>query len=326
MKLYNILAAGLVVASVAMTSCNDDDTTYAPGFEGVEGQVVIAPTVNASYKLIKIPGADIITPTVDWNIAPRTRIVATEPMTVKFEIDNSLVAAYNAENGTEYLTVPEGVVELTDANSVISVGKNSSDTIVGLQFTEDQTKLAELQLDVEYMVPVKLSEITKGEGRIGVSVSNVSYVTFTVNEVLLNPGGSAHGEFIPVGEGRSGWSMSTFGPTTTRYGSYWNPLNASSYWYLYVYTGGGVVIDLGKPYKFDGMWVQSGYGPNYYLLRSGVELEYSVDGTNYKIIGTLDRSTNVAAFYAPITAQYIRITCPYNILTAWTEFTIYEVQ
>lgn len=326
MKFYNILAAGVVVASAALTSCNDDNTTYTAGFEGVEGQVVLAPTVNASYKVIQVPGADIMAPDIDWQVAPRTRVAATEPMKVKFEIDNALIDAYNAANGTDYVAVPAGIVTLTDAEAVISVGKNTSDTNVGMEMTADQAKLAEMKLDVNYMVPVRLTEITEGEGRIAVSATNVSYVTFSVDEILLKPGGTPTGTTIPKGAGRSGWSMSAYGTTGTYSGGPTTPiLSNGGYWYLAL-QGGGVIIDLGKPYTFDGIYATSSFGSYYYLLVPGVELSYSNDGENFKTIGTMDRTTNVAALYAPITAQYINIYCPDYVLTAWTDFSIYEVQ
>lgn len=326
MKLYNILAAGVLVASAALTSCNDDNTTYTPGFEGVDGQVVLAPTVNASYKVIQIPGADIVAPTIDWNIAPRTRVAATEPMKVKFEIDNALIQTYNAENGTDYVAVPDGVVSLTDAEAVISVGKNTSDTIVGMEMTTDQAKLAELKLDVNYMVPVRLTEITEGEGRIAVSATNVSYVTFSVDEIILNPGGTPKGTLLPRSD-RSGWTLEAFGSYSTWGGNPSIPLNGSgSYWYMVMYAGSGIVLDLGKPYKLDGVYATSSFGSYYYLFRSGTELTYSLDGENYKTIGTMDRTTDVAAFYAPITAQYIKITNAGSFYTALTNVSIYEVQ
>ena len=325
MKLYRFFTAiGALALAAGFTACSDDDEVYSDGFGGVDGQVVLAPTYNESYKFIRIPNSTMA-PTLTWSVAPRSRVRATEELTMKFAIDNSLIDSYNGENSTDYVALPEGVVLFVNDEATILPGNNSADTPVTLKVTDNAQLLSQLDTEKKYMVPVRMTEVVKGSARIAVSSSNISYLTFSVEEVLIKTGGTPTGTMVPASD-RSGWNMTLAGDYGVYSGSASDPINKTGrYWYIAL-QGGSLTLDLGKEYTFDGLTFDSSFGSRYYLLLSGVELSYSSDNSTWTSIGTVESSSKTLALYAPITARYVMVYCPSYVLTALTDVSIYEVK
>lgn len=329
MKLYKFFTAvGVLALAAGFTSCSDDDEAYTPGFEGVDGQVVLAPTNNDSYKIVKIPTGDIKLPDITWNVAPRSRVRAGEELTVKFAIDNSLIDAYNAENETECVALPDGLVSLVDDEPTITVGNTSADVPVSFAIKDDAQLLSQLKVGSSYLLPIRLASVIKGSARIAVSSSNVSYVSFTVSEEMLNHNGSPTGTIVPKadrvnwtgtpGDGAEEW----MGPTA------WNNafMENGSYNYGSYPTGSSVTIDLGREYKFDGIYSYPYYGGrNYAILKSGTEILVSSNGSDWTSLGAMTAYQTTIAFYAPVSSRYIKLVLGSDGQVATTAFTIYAL-
>lgn len=327
MKLYKFFTAvGVVTFMAGFTACNDDEV-YTEGFEGVSGQVVLAPTVNESYKFVKIP-TDMIAPNITWNVAPRSRVRASEELTMKFAIDNSLVDEYNTANSTEYVALPDGVVTMDVEEATITEGNTQAEAPVTVKVTDDASKLAKLEVGKDYMVPVRMTEVTKGAARIAVSATNVSYLTFSVTEEMINQTGSPTGTIIPKGD-RTSWSA-TFGNGASEYmgANGWNnPIRETgSYNYGSYPAGSNVIFDLSKEYTFDGIYSYPYFGSNTYtLFKANAEFLISSDGSNWTSLGTINSLHNsTVAFYAPVTARYIKVIAGTSGSVATTAFSIYE--
>ncbi len=329
MKLYKFFTAvGVLALAAGFTSCSDDDEAYTPGFEGVDGQVVLAPTNNDSYKIVKIPTGDVKLPDITWNVAPRSRVRAGEELTVKFAIDNSLIDVYNAENETEYMALPDGLVSLVDDEPTIAVGNTSSDVPVSFAIKNDAQLISQLKVGSSYLLPIRLASVIKGSARIAVSASNVSYVSFTVSEEMLNMNGSPTGTVVPASQ-RSGWSAIVGGNASENDTSWYAAINQTGgYTNGYYYDGGYVQVDLGKMYKFDGICCYGFYNQlDYSLFQTGTTFEISSDGNAWTNLGSLPFGNQVVAFYAPVEARYIKMTAhPSNyIWVAATNFSIYAL-
>ena len=73
-----------------------------------------------------------------------------------------------------------------------------------------------------------------------------------------------------------------------------------------------VIINFGKSYTFDGISASYLYY-GYYTYASWTKsskIEISGDGTTWEEVGILSNTNIIQVFYAPVTAQYLRITVP----------------
>lgn len=85
-------------------------------------------------------------------------------------VDNSLVATFNSENNTNYLTLPEGSFSL-DKNSVtIADGSRISDA-VGVTI---QAQL--VNFEYEYLLPVTIKSVTEGKLALNEKLRTVYYI------------------------------------------------------------------------------------------------------------------------------------------------------
>lgn len=324
MKLYKFFTAiGVIALAAGFTSCSDDDEVYTDGFGGVEGQVVLAPTSNESYKFVKTP-SQMIAPEITWSVSPRSRVRAGEELKVKFEIDNSLVDAYNADNGTEYVAMPEGVVTIANPEVAISVGNTSSDEPVTLEVTGDAAKLSGLDVEKDYILPIRLAAVTQGSARIAVSATNVSYITFKVSEELINNSGNPTGTIVPK-EDRASWT-GTPGDGAVEWNSWDNPIQENGNYNFGSYpAGSSVTFDLGKEYSFDGIYSYPFYGQSVYaLLKANSEILISSDGNDWTSLGVLSSARTTVALYAAVQARYIKVVLGAGDQIATTAFSIYE--
>lgn len=341
MKMYKFLAALSAVAlTVGMTGCSDDDTTY--DFPGVDGQVVIAPTVQQHYNIVKTPEAYVV-PGINFGVEARTRIPATEEIKVKFEIDNSLIDAYNQEHSTSYVALPDGLASLVvpdepvpdepevepasrageGAILTIHTGASKSAVQLNMAIANDQALLAGLDLDTEYIVPVRMTEVTEGAARLGVSVSNISYVIFGLTEKMINSEGTPSGTLLGNDE-RANWTVEAGGGASEWYGWSNDVIIGSNMNYGQYPAGSYIDFNLGAPTKFDGIWCKPyNNSLSYTMFKSGAEIFTSNDGENWKSLGVLENTTAVVALYAPVTAQYVRVQFNSRTYVAIQGFNVY---
>ncbi len=95
-------------------------------------------------------------------------------LTIDFEVDNDLVAAYNEVNGTEYETAPEGLVSI-GADPVIKAGEGYAlypVTVNTTVLTDPETGLIKRDWN-GYVVPLKISGMSVDGVKIG---NGVTYV------------------------------------------------------------------------------------------------------------------------------------------------------
>lgn len=344
MKLYKYLTAiGALALSAGFTACDDDDTVY--DYPGVDGQVVIAPTVTGDFNIVKTP-ASYVAPSLDsWQAKIRTRIAATEQIDVKFETYNAGVAEYNAANGTEYEVLPEGFITLQvpelvvdetttlpasqGASVVLSVypGDNVSKQVVSASITSDQTALASLDLSKQYMVAVKMTEVVKGQANIGVSATNISYITLGVTELLINetPGATPSGSLLSVAD-RTDW-VGTPGDGAYEWDGWesaWNG-SGSGNWGSYP-AGSTLIVDMQTPRTFDGIRAYPYYGSSgYALFTADSEILISNDGSDWTSLGVLNSWKSDVVLYAPMSARYIKVIRGQGDYCCTTDFNIYAL-
>lgn len=120
--------------------------------------------------------------------------ILVKDITVNYEIDNSLVADYNAANGTDYKTLSAELVSLAAPSSVLEAGKSA--TAFSLQILSDKLFNGNELKAVDnnkYLVPVCIKSFSNeavGKGRY------VTYVPVSFNEGLKGPWTILEGEGI----------------------------------------------------------------------------------------------------------------------------------
>lgn len=231
--------------------------------------------------------------TSDW--------AADDDINVLLKIDPSLINAFNAVNGTDYIMMPNVEFE----NSTVTIKKNTQtpEENVVLTFADE---MANVELGKNYILPIIISEVN-GEGA-GIGETATAYIVFkTVEKLSLSvkdaPVGIAISDF-------TGWSVTVDGSAT-------NP-NGRKRWISLITNPKSSVDYLGafKPLVIDmnRMETVSAIQINYYSSRyspaSTVVVETSLDGINYKI-GHCELTANIThcfVFRYPEEIRYIRIT------------------
>lgn len=343
MKLYKYLTViGALALSAGFTACDDDDVVY--DYPGVDGQIVISPTVTGDFNVVKTPTA-YIAPSLDsWQASVRSRVAATEQIDVKFELFNDGVAQYNTAHGTEYEVLPDGLLSLKvpevvvdetitlpgseGASVVLSIftGDNASKQVVSATMTSDQAALAKLDLSKQYMVAVKMTQVVKGQANIGVSATNVSYITVKLSEVLINetPGATPKGSLLSTDE-RDSW-VGTPGDGASEWWDWWYAFTEEEYNYGSYPKGSTVLFDLQKAYTFDAILATPFYNnAGYALFKAGTEVLISNDAATWQSLGTLSSVTGTVVLYAPVTARYIKVILGAGNQVATTNFNIYAL-
>ena len=144
------VVAGIISVGALMVSCNKADkiilknegTIYMPQAVGARATLALrladTPQVvvfGAAYGGLQYPGQDI---------------------SVGFKVDTTLVAAYNAKNGTSYLVLPAASYTISGLTSVIKSGSTSSDPL-GIAISSKA-----IRFGTHYMLPITLTNISSG--------------------------------------------------------------------------------------------------------------------------------------------------------------------
>lgn len=116
--------------------------------------------------------------------------ISVMDVTVNFTIDNSLIAAYNEANGTDYKAAPDGFATMASATSQIAAGQTSAPFTCN--FDSDLLFAgSELKVTGNMLVPIRISSTSVD----GLGISNgVMYVPFTMDKELKGPWTLLEGE------------------------------------------------------------------------------------------------------------------------------------
>lgn len=330
MKFFNnifLMAGALALCSVGFSSCSDDDTY---DFPGDPYNKVYMKDYSTGTKIVQTPVGAIASFSVSMPAVCKSP--AEGDINVVVGVDNSLIDAYNEENGTNYSALPAEALVITNEHLVIPKGETSSAEEFVLALTEDEATLATLQDLNGYLVPVKMVSVSGGNAQAAVSVPSISYFTIGVGFDVCDPDATKDnrkGRFV---EDRSGWTVALDGNGSVD----GNPAD----WF----SGSGnvctfsdpeqvaVIVDLGKAYKFDGIY--SGYlWYGYYeagTFTQGSKVYLSSDKKTwmevYECEGGGWLGDDFIGFYGAMEARYIKITAvnPY-LGQSWASYYSAEI-
>lgn len=307
---YIFYVGMLAISAANFAACSDEETYDFPG--DPYNHVSIRDN-SGTFALVHTPASSIST--LDFKMPLYCNHRVTSAFTVKVEVDNSLVAAYNEKNNTEYAEIPASALVIE--NTVIRFEQGGFSSTDALHITMNEA-IGELRNAKGYLIPIKIASVEEGKCKLVENMST-TYVVVNVKEDTDNIYDDAANQNVTgaLVNDRSGWMAIVPDGTTYSPSSYGQPEDMFSegniYWYgrtVNTREELPVIINLGKSYKFDGMtasyWSYNEYGS--WTNKSKIEI--SSDGTIWKEVGVLSNTNIIQVFYAPVTAQYIKITVP----------------
>lgn len=296
----------LFLPCLILTSCDDD--VY--DFQGdSENKVYIKPLDNTVNGFNRSKLSVIVTPLSVSKETLRLPVSSTVPVkgdvNISFTLDESLVAGYNLQYGTNYQAIPVKAAELRNQELTISSGKMVSDNILEISVNDDEVA----NLSGEYLLPVRIKEVA---GNAVVSTNrDVLYVLVNVYVDLDNIWDtpldeSAIGDLLTVD--RTGWQVTA---TNSSFSNIANMLDGNTYTneqysIQSLDDNTGFTVDMLQEYSNITGVRQHYYSGRYSVTSS--DIYTSLDNENWTYQGHFNNSVEVAniCFYTPVKARYIK--------------------
>lgn len=319
----------IVISVVGLCSCSDDGEYDFPG-ETVNR--IFVRDCSATFDIIQTSVGAIHNFSCDISAGCTSK--AASDIHVTFVIDNSLIAAYNETNGTNYESLPSEFLLLENSIVTIPQGEVRPLEPFKIRFTDDNALLSELTSDNGFLIPVVAKDFDGGNAVFSSNVNHVTYITVNVVEDNVNHGAGAESAKGSLVKDRSGWTAyATIGQLMAganyKVENIFDDNETTSAWFLGVGNKAPVqfVVDLGRPYTFDAVTMYAKQGSIKGSFADGVDIEVGTDGAEWQNIAELDKSDNTITivFYGPITARYLRFTHHSMYYFQIGYFNIYEI-
>lgn len=330
MLITKYLTGYLVVASL-LVSCDKKDSFDVKGDPEVRfftnnTNLGDAPENSVSYSIVNIPdlaGSGWVNLSTTIPAAIKFPVLATKPVgenvTIGAELDNTLIAAYNASHNTNYAAFPAGILNTAGLTAQILKGATSSADSITI--TADLATLNTLT-EKAYMAPIKLTTVSNKAGQItNNSKSQITYIVANVELRRIKFNAVAADALGALITPRTGWTV-TLNPTPTSTSGGGSIIDGSTGSYSRFGTSPGTVdVDMQDTKNVTGLRIytsnQSTQTP------TQVEVYISNDGINYDLIGspmranlTFASSYNYILFYKAIQARYVRAVLYYGTSTS----------
>lgn len=250
-------------------------------------------------------------------------------------VDNSYVKTYNEAHETNYGTVPESNIQLTNAGQSIAANATQTSQQVRVSLKGDLSDLSNAE---GYIIPVKVI----GGGLTTSPTYGVVYIEVKPVAAYFRKGfTSAQIEGTPCAN-RSEWEIlwsDEEGIYPTHDGcSYYELFDGdTASTNSFVRTWGGPIsfsVDLKKEYEITGLYITARTDNNTYRTYqpNDILVEYSDNGEDFETLGdptyasgelVREVPTTYASLYAPLKTRYLRITASYGSNMGTSEFNIY---
>lgn len=331
----NLLYTGILALSLGgLWACGEDESYDFPG--DAMNRVYIKNS-SSSYQFIHTPASTL--GTLDFKMPVYATHKASANIKATVEIDNTLVEAYNKQNGKEFMTLPNNALLIKNGTMTILAGeKISSDSI---HITINESALSGLRSKTGYLIPLKL---TSAEGANASVSTNVNYAYLTINtrtdNDMINDDATENGAQGHLIEKRGDWTaflVNETGIDVTGSTSAMFDGDEKTAWKASAAETFDFVVDLKKEY---GVTAISAYYNlfDYYqygTLLKDSKVQSSKNGSEWTSVGTVTSGggwdSKSIIFYLPITARYFKFSVPlgmnwegYESVSAQiTEFRIY---
>lgn len=309
----NILYAGmLALCTLSLAACSDDEVYDFPG--DPHNRVYMPPKSN-SYKIVQTPISTVSNLKFETYLKCTQRASANIKATV--EVDNSMIAAYNEKHNTTYEEMPTSALAIKNAVMNIPTGDMSTSDTLTITLSEDENVIKNLKSQNGYLIPLRISMTHGGNSQPSSNVFS-NYLIVTVKEDNVNHEAIDDDITGTLVTDQTGWSATTNGTVSSYYQSIEAMFDGDMSNYCSISSSEDLKLDvnMGKPYTFDAITLYYGFSSNwgnyeYPSLTSGMTIYTSSNGTSWQSAGEITGSNSKnCIFYAPITAQYIRIIKP----------------
>lgn len=307
-----------VLSILGTTSCNDDESYDFPGDS--MNRVYLKPYTGGNFVIVHTPV--VSASSLELDIPVYVTQNHSEDIVATLGIDNSLVDAYNAANGTSYEALPEQALLIENKTITIPAGTYNSSESVHISINEEE--VAGLRSENGYLIPVTLLNVQGGNATVSTNM-NTSYLVagVKVKSGLINNEASDQDTQGTLVSERTGWTayveesdeVIIKGEISSLFDGY-----PSSEWSASSEQLFHVVFDMQKTQNVTAVtaWY-SFYGYyDYFSFTQGAKLEYSQNGTDWEDLGTVPyiNGKNVV-LYAPVPMRYIRTEIP--VVASWGE-------
>ena len=312
----NLFYIGMfALCAIGFAACDDEETydVYGDPFN----RVYIQGSSN-TYKIVQTPISTVNN--VDFKWPAKCSKKADGVIKVTVVVDNSLIAAYNEEHGTEFEAMPAGVILLENVEMTIPAGERVVADTVHVRLTDDASVLSTLKSEKGYIIPLRLVSAEGASSQLSTNMVEPAFLTITVTEDNMNHEATQYTGTGTLVADQSGWVATTNGSVETWYDPIEAIFDGDYKTGRYITNRSGELqldVDMGKAYSFDGIKMSyEGYDSTTWeyaeigAFVSGMTVSTSDNGTNWRLQGEIDRSAAACVFYAPLTARYIRITVP----------------
>lgn len=271
-----------------------------------------APGLNTFNALFTAAGGYVQPFEEEQKLVVEVRSTKAAPQDVKVTIDSdeSLVAAYNEANGTDYELLTG--IDIQDLNITLKKGEYvSADT---LRISHDLHEDLMEKGTKTYILPITITDFT---GSLTKSEKATFYLFYNVTEVV----GRVVKDYVGTEVDRSGWTVTHNGDDITRTAT-------SSSGYRTIPTGDAIIVDMGAMYDLKSFGVEFDWSISY--AAKSVSLYYSEDGENYTEAGEyfneFTQLNLIVEFFDVVHCRYVKIvmgaplsySCDLNQLHATT--------
>lgn len=313
------------------SGCSDEETYDFPG--DTYNRVYLKDNA-AAYKLVITPVSTVSN--LDVNIPIHCTKKANGIISATVELDNTLIETYNAKHDTHYVALPDGALKLTNAVMTIPAGSMASSDTLRVQMTDNQEMWSKLDASNEYLIPLRLTKVIGADAQASTNVY-YSYLTLSVTEDNVNHDASEEQIKGSLVKDQSSWTAMSNGTASNLQNLFDGDMTQTGRTSI---RGSELYLDInmGRPYTFDAITLYSGWsypGWGEYIngqFSGGMRISISMDGKTWTGSGEIAADSygdKVCVFYAPLTAQYIRIIKPdngYNNSISAGVFNIYEIK
>lgn len=311
----NLFCIGaFTICSLSLAACDKEDVydVYGDPYNRVY-------TLDNSqeFKIVQTPISTVCN--LDFKWPAKCSKKASDNIKVKVIVDNSLIAAYNEEHGTEFEAMPTEALVLNNMEMTIPAGSMAVSDTAHVQLTDNADVLGTLKSEKGYIIPLRLESAEGGNSQLSTNMLKPTFVTVTVTEDNINHDATEYTGTGTLVADQSGWSVTPINGASGSGLERWFNGNPKEYASIYDRTNykASFIVDMGQSYTFDAIAAYRGYSWGDYLyasLNSGTKISISVDGENYTSAGELTNSSMYIVFYAPLTARYIKIeTTSYSV-------------
>ena len=212
------------------------------------------------------------------------------------EVDNSLIAAYNEKNGTEYSALPENVLSsLQITPNVIAKGQTSSTADIKVSLPDNVAQA----LDKAYIIPLRL-KTTYGD-KTYQEDNDVVYILINVSESLINDDATEV-------KGTAVTGMTCIEAVNLNKDAF-----ATSNWsFLQQSDNASFVVDLGATKNVSSILISSS-------AMNNAKIELSADNSSWTVVGNTSEhsgpsvgsgwySYTAYVLYGAVSARYVRVT------------------